>query len=673
MESVLEFQFLRPYWLLAMLPVFWIVWRIWRQKLTQGGWNKIIATPFQPLLLNQTGLQQQHRRTNAWLIGLLLLWSSAIIALAGPSFQTINVPAQKQQQGTVIVLDLSLSMLADDISPSRLERVKFMLTDLLKQHPELRTGLIGYAATAHIITPISDDNTTLLGLLPALNPVIMPSYGSNPMKGLTLAQQLLEGAHITQGHIIWITDDIETNQIADMNDWFHQSLFSTHIMVVGSHAGGAVHIPNYGLLKDESGKVVLPTVPVERFQPFSQQPKVSISQFDVAADNVNHLLSQQHALNSTKPEDETRQHQYPLDSGMYLLFLLVPFAALLFRRGWLYQWLPMTLIPLVSTAFLVTTFLPNDVLANEEANPKTEQPFAPGEAFKSNDQRGYEAWQAGHYETAKALFEDTQWQAATYYRLGDYEKAANLFTLDKSAKGFYNLGNAYAKNGQLQEAKTAYKQAIELQPILQNAKDNLALIEALLTQQQTQQQSNQSNEGDNKALSEQQSSDSEKPSQRQNQSDPTDETNSYSSQTNRNQANTENDLNSPVQPDDQAKQTSPTETNQSEQQSANDAKREQVTQDSNNPSAEDSETNDQAGRLDEQTITESEKSDGIKETETRQANSQSQEKQLATQNWLNQIPDQPGLFLKRKFEHQYQTQPLNQYRDNAPQGSSKQW
>ncbi|MCF6253660.1 MAG: hypothetical protein L3J38_02810, partial [Thiomicrorhabdus sp.] len=131
MNELIHLQFLRPYWLLALLPVAWLLWKLWQIKQKQGAWHKVIAPQFQPLLLGKNASKPHTTSHTLGFIGFGFIWLMAIIALAGPSTQSVEMPAQKNQQGTVIVLDLSLSMLADDLSPSRLDRVKYKITDLL--------------------------------------------------------------------------------------------------------------------------------------------------------------------------------------------------------------------------------------------------------------------------------------------------------------------------------------------------------------------------------------------------------------------------------------------------------------------------------------------------------------------------------------------------------------
>ncbi|MCF6345283.1 MAG: VWA domain-containing protein [Thiomicrorhabdus sp.] len=501
MNELTELQFLRPYWLLALLPVIWLLWKAWQIKQKQGAWHQVIAPQFQSLLLGESAHKPHTQNHQLGLIGLSFIWLIAILSLAGPSTQSVEIPAHKNQQGTVIVLDLSLSMLADDISPNRLTRVKYKLTDLLTQHPEIAIGLVGYSGSAHTISPISEDNKTLLSILPDLNPVVMPRYGSEPLLGFQKADELFKGAHINHGHIIWITDDIEPHQVTTLKPWIKQHGYSVSILAVGTAIGGAVQIPNHGLLKDDNGKIISPPLPFERFNAFTKQNNVTLNPFNISDQSLESILPPMlpaaHSKKTAKTDD-TRM-VLPLDQGVYLLFLLVPLVALLFRRGWVLGLSAMS-FPLVG--LLAASFISVGLFAPNTSYAETDLPSL-SDAFKTPDQLGYQAWQENNLQAAESLFENPQWRASSLYKQGKYQEAAELFRQDNSAKGFYNLGNALAKNGELEAAKEAYETALKKQPEFSQAQQNLPLVKQLLAQQKEQEQKNQpSNQSQDKNSSE---------------------------------------------------------------------------------------------------------------------------------------------------------------------------
>lgn len=681
MNELFSLQFLRPYWLLALLPTAFLLWQIWQVKQKQGSWHQIIAPQFRPLLLGESSNGQSHFRHTLALSGLTFIWLLAIIALAGPSTQTVEMPAQKNQQGSVIILDLSLSMLADDVPPSRLERAKYKITDLLTQHPELSVGLIGYANSAHTISPISEDNQTLLSLLPALNPVVMPSYGSNPILGFKKADALFKGSHINHGHIIWITDDIEPYQVPQIKQWIQQHDYSISILTVGTPTGGAVHIPNYGLLKDDNDNIILPPLPLERFNKFSELNTVRVSHLSTQDQSLSALMPPAFNQFATHKADTHTENKLllPLDQGGYLLLLLLPLVAMLFRRGWV---LSLSAISLPLVGLLSASLFSVGLLAPNTSYAETTLPSL-SEAFKSPDQQAYQAWQENNLSAAESLFENEQWRASILYKQGKYQEAANLFRKDNSATGHYNLGNALAKNGELNAAKEAYEKTLEQQPNFQKAQKNLTLIKQLLAKQKEEKQKKQPSKKDQNSPSEDQkdkdkneskngskneSGDSENTSNKpeESESKPNEQSSnedqqksgddaSNSEKSSQNQAS--NDLNNEPVPKNES--SNEKKESESEETPSNNDR----TQDSNSSQAHQEQTKRDSGKLGKEK----------KNTQTSSAKNiqpltaKEQEQQRATQNWLNQIPDEPGLFLKRKFEHQYQQQ------STPSNPNSKQW
>ncbi len=690
MNEVLQFQFLRPWWFLGLLPVAWFVWRAWQVTNQLGAWHQVIAPQFRRLLLGENQSGEVSVLNKLSVLGLGFIWFLAILALSGPSLKSVQMPAEKNQQGTVILLDLSLSMLADDLAPNRLSRVKYKITDLVKQHPELSIGLVGYAGSAHSISPISEDNQTLLGLLPALNPVIMPRYGSNPLLGFEQAKQLLEGAFINHGHIIWITDDLEATQQSAIRDWIKSHDYSVSIMPVGTATGGAVQIPNYGLLKDDDGKIILPQLPIARFVQLGTLSGVTVTPLSIGDDSVTDLLpptsiSREQKDTDDKAENKTTDNNilHALDEGASLLILLLPLVALLYRRGWVLSLSLAMILPLG----LLGSLTPTPSYAETELPNFTD-------VFQSPNQQAYKAWQSENYQAAEALFEDNQWRASTLYRLGKYTEAAPLFGQDKSAKGHYNHGNALAKSGQLEQAKLAYENALKQQPDFAAAEQNLGLVTQLLQQQeqdkpQEQQpdsqsqksgseQDNPSSENQEKQGGKQDNSESDQNNSQANKAEnPSEKSPSDLSDTSdiadSKQAN--DALNKPTPPDGAAP-TNP-ENAEAESQSpaadsADSVKQTSGTADTTTDIAEDKALPGLAdSKLSEQTTNGLPQGDA---TQAAQGENTPTEEQQATRNWLKQIPDEPGVFLKRKFEYQYQQQSAQpKGNSSSDQSSNKQW
>lgn len=632
-----ELTFLRPGWLLALFAAFWLTWLLWHRIAQGSDWTRRLPAAFQPYLLANNNAS----RPAPWsLLGLLLAWVVTIIALSGPSWQVEEIPAQTNQTGVVIIVDLSLSLYADDIKPNRISRVQFKLTDLLTQHPDWRVGMVAYAASAHLISPISDDNSTLLSLIPHLEPLIMPAPGADVVAGFRLARQLLEGDKITQGHFIWITDDLEPEQVAPLQQQLQQSGASLSILVVGTELGGAIAIPHHGLMRDAQEQLIQAPVPLSRLAAFARDNHAAMVRLQLDDSDINSLRP--NFLADTRDDDKQTLSQ-ALDYGVYLLWLLVPLVALSARRGWVATWFSLSLLfPLLASGL---SFAPTPVWANAE-KPPVQLNDRWREMFLTPDQKGYQAWSQGNLVAAEREFNDPAWRGSVLYRQGEYEAAANAFAQDNSAQGHYNRGNALAQLNQLDAAQQAYETALKLNPDLASAQRNLDLVKQ--AKRQTPPPSTPSSQTATDKKNEPSPSSSSRNEQPEQAEPGATESNAQAEHTT--QPNTTSEADTSAEEADaqadkaeQRAQTIPSD----DTQQTDDASATQTQQDTGLQTGQQT---DEDHSLQAQT--------GMAEAAESASNdedaAQQREQQQANQAWLNQIRDEPGLFLKRKFDYQYQ-------------------
>ncbi len=175
-----EFHFIRPYWLLALIPAIAVLILLLRGKLNQGNWSQVCDAELLPFVL-------QDRVANQSRFSLFLAMFSSLLvifALAGPTWEKIPAPVFRNQAALVIALDLSHSMDANDIKPSRLIRARYKINDILKQRKDGQTALLVYAGDAFTVTPLTDDNETIASQISALTTGIMPRQGSNALLAL---------------------------------------------------------------------------------------------------------------------------------------------------------------------------------------------------------------------------------------------------------------------------------------------------------------------------------------------------------------------------------------------------------------------------------------------------------------------------------------------------------
>jgi Ca-activated chloride channel family protein len=595
-----QFHFLRPWWLLAILPAILLGYYFWQQKNSAANWHGAIDSRLLDHLI-----EGGSTKTARWpWILLLISWLIAALAMAGPSWKKLPQPILQKQDALIIVLDLSRSMFAEDIQPSRLIRARHKVLDILNNRKEGLTALIAYAGDSHIVSPLTDDNPTIANLAPALSPDMMPLPGSDPVSALKQASDLFINAGVTSGRVLLISDGISTANVGAIDNSLIRNGYQLSILGIGTVDGAPIPTQQ-GFLKDSKGNIVVPQLKRSHMEQLAELNDGRYTDVSLTDDDIQFLL----ANSVTDSDDNTvltdRQFDQWHDRGPLLAILLLPLALLGFRRGWL------LLLPL----FML--FEPQASYALEWQD-----------LWKTADQQAAEAWQQGDMEAASQQFKDPQWQASAQYKNGDFKQAAESFASNQSAAGHYNRGNALAKDGQLDKAISAYEEALKLQPNMEDAQANKALVEQLKQQQEQQQ-------------SEQESSEQEK-------SDQNDSEQSDQQQEGNDQQNSD-DKNSEQESKEQSEQQQ-----QNDQQSDNSDEEQQSQAEQQ---AEDSEENDD--KQQEQQQAEQQESDNQPEKKQPSAAEQAElteeqkQQQQVMEQWLRKIPDDPSGLLRRKFNYEY--------------------
>ena len=257
MEMISAFHFLRPLWLLALLPLILLLWLMWRRRLVSRSWQRVVDPRLLAhLLIGKNARQGPWAMVAVGLGGLL-----AILALAGPAWQKLAQPVFRQQSALVLVLDLSRSMDATDIKPSRLERAKLKLRDILNQQKEGETALIVYAATPFVVSPLTTDAQTIVSQLEVLTPALMPAQGSHPGHAISLAQKLLKQAGVAHGGVLLITDGLNGSESDSLKTAISHLVEAGHrlsVLGVGTRAGAPIPDSSGGFVESANGTIVIP-------------------------------------------------------------------------------------------------------------------------------------------------------------------------------------------------------------------------------------------------------------------------------------------------------------------------------------------------------------------------------------------------------------------------------
>ncbi|WP_372864377.1 VWA domain-containing protein [Spongiibacter sp.] len=596
---MIELHWLRLDWAWTALPLLAALLLSLRQSRGDRRWQHYIDAELLPHLLDTPAAGKRRR----WPLALaaLLCW----LAILGPSWQRLPSPVLEDRAGLVIVLDLSPSMLAEDLQPSRLQRAKYAIRDLLKLRADGQTGLVASAGDAFVVAPLTDDGNTLNTLLPALHPAMMPIQGSNPLAGLQRAAELLQRAASPNGHILLISDGFSATQLKGLEQFVSNTDIPVSILGVGSEQGAPIPLPEGGFVKDEQGQMVLARMPEALMQSLARRSGGNYLSLQNSLSEAQ-LTALAKGSQSLAESERHQQFEQWRDGGVWLCLLLLPIALLGFRRS------------VLPVALLAAITLPEQGYALDWQHP-----------WQTADQRGAELFERDPAAAAQH-FRDPLWRGSAHYRAGDYQAAAQAFAQADTADAHYNRGNALARSGDLDAAIAAYEQALKSNPEMSDARANKALLESLKQQQQ------QSSESENNDGGEPQSSDSNSsPGARSQDGDSQSET-----------AQPEQASDDQSAPDAEDRATNADDPAASPEQQEQAAQRQAAEQHATNQDSAQSQSPAQPSP-------ESPQGDDAEQQLAVSEGTLSEEEQ-AQEQWLRNIPDSADQLLRNKFQYQFQ-------------------
>jgi Ca-activated chloride channel family protein len=466
--TLLDFHFLRPLWLLALPLLALLILVLWQRQRRAAAsiWRGLVD----PHLLAHLLVGEEGRRR---VLPLLLLgggWTLVVLALAGPVWERLPQPVFSSTGQRVILLDLSLSMNAADLPPSRLARARFELLDLLRASSEGQVALLAFGSEPFVVSPLTGDARTIEAQVPQLTTDLIPVPGPRRTDlALKLAGEMLERARSRGGDLILITDGV--GELAGSLDVARALQAAGHrlsVLAVGTMKGAPVPAAKGGFVKDGAGGIQVVRLDPERLRQLATAGKGRYLDAEVGERDTLALTEAGPRLGEPIESTALTTDQWR-EEGPWLLLILLPLAALAFRRGWL--------LPVV---VLILCLPPRPGLA-----------FDWQDLWSRPDQRAARQFESGAVQASAGQFQDRAWRAAASYRSGDFHAALDSLSGLKGMDADYNRGNALARLGQLQEAADAYEDVLRQAPDQADARHNLELVRKLIAQQNQPDQPNQ--------------------------------------------------------------------------------------------------------------------------------------------------------------------------------------
>ncbi|MFM2586772.1 vWA domain-containing protein [Vibrio sp. TBV020] len=456
-----QFHFIRPLWLIALIPMAGLLWLRFRFE-SKPGWRDVLPAHLRDALtIGEHGWKKQLP-----LKLLMVIVTLAIIICAGPSWQREASPFGEDKASMLVVLDNSDTMLQTDLAPNRLERAKHKIRDLLELRKGGSTGLIVYAGSAHIAMPVTQDIKVFNPFLAAITPEIMPVEGKSAQSALPLIEQQLN--HELGSSVLLVTDGVTPFTIDAYEKFFIDSPYQLLILAAGNQSvqsNNPVDIASLKELANRTGGHLI---------------ELSVDDSDVK--KLDSYVERNMQLNgeSSMPWK---------DMGYGLLFPIIVIMLLWFRKGWLVQWC------LTGLIFTSVTLSPSSQAENvyykaEVQSESTELTWADHasqfwwDLWLTPDQQGQRWFDKHEYLKAAQHYQSPLYKGTAYYYASEFKLAHGAFLEMESPLGYYNAASALARQREYLAARDLLKQLLletDLDSELKgNVDHNLAVLNSIV-------------------------------------------------------------------------------------------------------------------------------------------------------------------------------------------------
>lgn len=603
-----DFHFLRPWWLIGLIIPLAVYVIAYRQAAAQSAWRKVCDENLLNFLLVKN---EKLKKTKFSSLVPALISLFLVLALSGPTWIKKENPALSVENPVMILLNMSGEMWNKDVSPSRIERAKYVIKDLTKSLRNTESGLIVYSKEPFMITPLAEDVSIIDNMLPALQMNVMPEDGDRLDRAIDFAVSRLQEAGVPNGNLIVVTSNV--------GERFDAALTAA---AKAAEQGFEVNIINVS------------TKAAEKLEMVAEKGRGILLNYN---QSYAPLVKKINDITSKEIKQSKNMQTVWEDIGWYLLWIPALLLPVFFRKG--------------ALAALLLCLLTG---TNAQAG-----------WFLNDNQEALQEFKKQNYAAAAEKFTNTQWKAAAEYKNGNYQAAYEKYVQKDDAVSLYNQGNALAKGGKIAEAIKKYEEALQKQPDFPDAKFNL---EYLKKQQQHQNQQNQQqdkNKQDKKEQQQQQKQQQAQNNSEQQQSDEKQEQNPQQEQKEgKNQQKQQNQAKQQEKQNFQQSKSDSSEQQQADKQQASENQEQQAEKKQNNNETRQSENkkqsdnkSDKESKAEIQLQTAENKEGDEQQQETVGVNDEKspeeQEKMRARMQKFRQIPEDKGGLLRALIQKEY--------------------
>ncbi|WP_286263456.1 vWA domain-containing protein [Thalassotalea atypica] len=433
-----QFHFMRPLWLLSLVPAYFVFYWRWRIENKTNEHQKNLPKHLLKALTVGQNAWQQHMPLKMLAVVATLL----IIVISGPTWQRQASPFGEDKAPLLVVLDVSASMLQTDVKPSRLARAKQKIEDILSQRNGGQTGLIVYTGSAHLAMPLTQDIDIFKPLLHAVTPRIMPRQGKFAEYTLPLIDKQFAKQNVP-GTVLLVTDGIGSQTVEAFGQYFEQSRHQLLILAMGN---------------DEKPSDI--TLDMDGLNRLASVSNAKINTVTIDNEDVNWIAKQinrhmQISADSALPWQ---------DMGYSLTYVIAVLFLMWFRRGWLVQW-SVTGILLIGIATPTQSYAASWQFAD---------------LWMTKDQQGQLHFNQGEFIEAAQDFTQPMHKATAYFYAEEYKKAHSFYLREDSLAAMFGAANALAHQREYIAARNLYRELVALDKDFPNAVHNLQVLQKLI-------------------------------------------------------------------------------------------------------------------------------------------------------------------------------------------------
>ncbi|MBU1659737.1 VWA domain-containing protein [bacterium] len=467
-------NFLHPEFLYYMLPPLFILFGLLlTQKETQA--HFFSEEVMRKLRVSANTLTLRARNALFFLMGFLM-----ILALSGPVINEGTIEVKAKSADIMIALDISDSMLAEDVYPNRLNHAKQKALELLKIAPNERIGVIAFAKNSYLVSPLSFDHSVVSFLLSQLNTSSITEKGTDFLSMLDVVNKSLDKA--SKKYLLILSDGGDKENFSDEIELAKKHGIVVFILGTGTKQGAPIKLENGNFITHNS-KIIISKLNENIAEMATKTGGVYIQNTTSTQDIKTMLreiesISEQKELKSEEVQRYIPLFYYPLGLALFILLIAtssmskrelvhLPFAFLLFALVFASPHAQAGLLDFI------------DLKEAKEAYEKQDYERASG-IYEKHAQANNNA--QSHYNAGNSFYKQKKYEEAvnSYQRAHFDDKA-------KKAINFANMGNAYAKQGKgenLQKAIESYEQSLKLQEDAPT-RENLEEVKKLLEKQDT--------------------------------------------------------------------------------------------------------------------------------------------------------------------------------------------